>query len=46
MKGILDAMGELDVRMRSGRDTEQTAAALQQMGETLQTVAADGGSRC
>ncbi len=44
MKGILDAMGELDARMRSGRDTEQTAAALQQMGETLQTVAADGAA--
>ena len=44
MKGILDAMGELDARMRAGRDTEQTAAAVQQMGETLRTVAADGAA--
>ena len=44
MTRILDAMGDLDARMRAGRDTEQTAAAVQQMGETLRTVAADGAA--
>ena len=41
MKGMLDAMGELDARIRAGRDTEQTAAAVRQMGETLQTLTAE-----
>ena len=44
MTGILDAMGDLNTRIRAGRDTEQTAAAVQQMGETLRTVAADGAT--
>ena len=44
MTGILDAVGEVDARIRAGRDTEQTVAAVQQMGETLRTVAADGAA--
>ena len=38
MKGMLDAMGELDARVRAGRDSEQTAAAVLQMGEALRTT--------
>ena len=44
MKGMLDAMGELDARIRAGRDTEQTAAAVRQIGETLQTLTAEAAA--
>ena len=44
MTGILDAMGELDAHIRAGRDTEQTAAAVQQIGETLRTITAEGAA--
>ena len=44
MTGMLDAMGELDTRIRAGRDMEQTAAAVQQIGETLRTIAAEGAA--
>ena len=40
MKDMLDAMGELDARIRAGRDTEQTATAVRQIGETLRTITA------
>ena len=43
-KGMLDAMGELDARIRAGRDTEQTAAAVRQIGETLQTLTAEAAA--
>ena len=38
MKGMLDAMGELDARIRAGRDAEATAAAVRQIGETLRSI--------
>ena len=44
MRGTLDAMGELDTRIRAGRDTEQAAAVVRQMGETLQTIAAEAAA--
>ena len=44
MKGVLDAMGQLDARIRAGRDTEQAAAAVQQMGESLQTITAQAAA--
>ena len=44
MMGMLDAMGELDARIRAGRDTEQTAAAVRQIGETLRTITAEGAA--
>ncbi len=44
MAGMLDAMGELDTRIRAGRDTEQTAVAVRQIGETLRTITAEGAA--
>ena len=44
MTGMLDAMGVLDARIRAGRDTEQSAAAVRQIGETLRTITADGAA--
>ena len=44
MMGMLDAMGELDARIRAGRDTEQTAAAVRQIGEMLRTITAEGAA--
>lgn len=41
MTGMLDAIGELDARIRAGRETEQTAAVVQQIGETLRTITAE-----
>ena len=41
MRGTLDAMGELDARIRAGRDTEQAAAVVRQIGETLQSIATE-----
>ena len=42
MMSVLASMGELDARIRASRDTEQTAAAVRQIGESLQTIVADG----
>ena len=36
--GMLNTIGELDERLRSGRNTEQVAQSLQQIGETLRTI--------
>ena len=44
MTGMLDAMGELDARIRAARDTEQTAAAVREIGETLRTITAEGAA--
>ena len=44
MKGTLDAMGELDARIRAGRDAEQTAAEVRQIGETLRTLTAEAAA--
>ena len=44
MRGTLDAMGELDARIRAGRDTEQAAAVVRQIGETLQTIATEAAA--
>ena len=44
MKGMLDAMGELHARMSVGRDTERTAEAVRQIGETLRTITAQGAA--
>ena len=44
MTGMLDAMGVLDARISAGRDTEQTAAAVRQIGETLRTITAEGAA--
>ena len=44
MASLFEAMGELDARIRGGQDTQQTAAAVQQIGETLRTIAAEGAS--
>ena len=41
---MLDAIGELDARIRAGRDTEQTAEAVRQIGETLRTITAEGAA--
>ena len=42
MTSVLASVGELDARIRASHDTEQTAAAVRQIGESLQTIAADG----
>ena len=44
MTGVLDAMRELHTRIIAGRDTEQTAEAVRQIGETLRTIAVDGAA--
>ena len=44
MTGVLGAMGELHARISAGRDTEQTAAAVQQIGETLRTITVEGAT--
>ena len=44
MTGMLDAMSVLEARISAGRDTEQTAAAVLQIGETLQTITAEGAA--
>ena len=44
MTGMLDAIGELDARIRAGRDTEQTAEAVRQIGETLRTITAEAAA--
>ena len=38
MTGVLDSMKELDAHIRAGHDTEQTTAAVRQIGEILQTI--------
>lgn len=42
--GMVDVIGELDARIRAGRETEQTAAAVQQIGETLRTITAEAAA--
>ena len=44
MRGTLDAMGELDSRIRAGRDTEQAAEVVRRMGETVQTIATEAAA--
>ena len=44
MRGTFDAMGELDARIRADRDTEQAAAVVRQIGETLQTIATEAAA--
>ena len=44
MTGVLDAMRELHTRITAGRDTEQTAQAVRQIGETLRTIVAEGAA--
>ena len=44
MTGMLDAMRDLDTRMRAGGDTVQTATAVRQIGEFLQTITADAAA--
>ena len=44
MTGMLDAMGKLHERMSAGRDTEQTAATVQQIGETLKAITVEGAT--
>ena len=44
MTGMLDAIGELDARIRTDHDTEQTAAAVWQIGETLRTTTAEAAA--
>ena len=44
MTGVLDAMRELHARITAGRDTEQTAVAVKQIGETLRTISVDGAA--
>ena len=44
MKGMLDAMGELDARTRAGWDTEETAAAVRQIGEAHRTITAQAAA--
>ena len=44
MTGLVDAMGELHARMNAGRDAEQTAVAVQQIGETLKAIAVEGAA--
>ena len=38
VSGVLDAMGELEARIREGRSTEQTAMAAQQIGEIFRAI--------
>ena len=38
VSGVLDAMGELEARIREGRNTEQTATAAQQIGEVFRAI--------
>ncbi len=42
--GILNAISELDAHIRSGRDTKQTAEAVQQIGETLRTITTEAAA--
>ena len=42
--GMLDAIGELDARLRAGRETEQTAVVVQQIGETLRTITTEAAA--
>ena len=44
MTGSLDTMAKLDTHIRTGRDIEQTAAAVRQMGEALQAITAEGAA--
>ena len=44
MTGLLDAMLELDARMRTNGNTVQTAAAVRKIGEFLQTMTADAAA--
>ncbi len=44
MTGMLNAMDELQARIGAGQDTERTAAAVQQIGETLQAITAEGAT--
>ena len=44
LSGVLDSMGKLDTCIRAGRDTEQTAAAVQQIGESLRTITAEAAT--
>ena len=41
---MLDTLRELDTRIRAGRDIEQTATTVQQIGETLKTLTAEAAS--
>lgn len=41
---ILDALNKLDARIRVGRDTEQTATAVRQIGKILQTITAEAAT--
>ena len=43
-RGMLEAVGELDARIRADRDTEQAAAAVRQIGETLETMSAQAAT--
>ncbi len=43
IKGMLDAIGELDTRIRAGSDTEQMAASVRQIGERLETIVGQSG---
>lgn len=38
MAALLDAAGELDARIRAGRDSEQAATAIGQIGDTLRSI--------
>ncbi|MDE0363993.1 MAG: hypothetical protein OXP09_00305 [Gammaproteobacteria bacterium] len=42
--GVLNSMQEIDERIRTGRDTEQTAVAVRQIGESLKTITDEGAT--
>ncbi len=44
MKGMLHAMEELDARIRTDRDAEQTAMAVRGIGEALRTITAQAAA--
>ena len=44
MTGILDSVAKWEVRIGSERDAVQTAVAVQQIGETLQTITAEAAT--
>ena len=44
VSGVLDAMGELEARIREGRDAEQSATAVRQIGEIFEAITVEGAA--
>ena len=44
LTGVFNTMQEIDARIRTGRDTEQTAEAVRQISESLKTITDEGAT--